>query len=145
MHKSFPFYIVDFHSALTLPARVRAEWNSSMKNRLKWKLTCASPKTYQNQKSFWISSKQPPNTCRAGWATFFHHKMFSWNTNAQSKKNIPTSLSLFWPTFELSFGQLTSAADCLESQKKQFSASHTHKLSILVLEGIFQDNFPKTI
>ena len=43
-------------------------------------MTCAPPKTYQNQKSFWIPSKQPPNTCRAGWATFFHQKMFSWDT-----------------------------------------------------------------
>ena len=37
-------------------------------------MTCATPKTYQNQKFFWIPSKQPPNTCRAGSAIFFHQK-----------------------------------------------------------------------
>ena len=37
-------------------------------------MTCAPPKTYQNQKIFWILSKQPPNTCIARWANFFHQK-----------------------------------------------------------------------
>ena len=37
-------------------------------------MTCAPPENFQNQKSFWIPSKQPPNICRAGWVNFFHQK-----------------------------------------------------------------------
>ena len=71
------FYNVDIHSALTSQVSV---WQSegwvkiySVK-KVKTEMTCAPSKTYQNQKSFWIPWKQPPNTCRAGWANFFHQK-----------------------------------------------------------------------
>ena len=47
---------------------------------LHFQRACAPLKTCQNQKSFWIPSKQPPNTCGAGWAIFFLKNMFSWDT-----------------------------------------------------------------
>ena len=50
---------------------------------LKMEMICAPTQTYQIQNSFWIPSKQPPNTCKAGWAiSFSHQNMFSWNTQA---------------------------------------------------------------
>ena len=42
-------------------------------------MTCANPKTYQNQKFFWIPSNQPPNTHRMGWV-FIYKNMFWWDT-----------------------------------------------------------------
>ena len=48
--------------------------------KVKTEMNCAPPKTYPNQKSFWIPSKQSLNTCRAGWANFFHQKHVMWNT-----------------------------------------------------------------
>ena len=41
---------------------------------VKTEMACAPPKTCQNQKSFWIPSNQPPNTCTAGCANFFLQK-----------------------------------------------------------------------
>ena len=53
-------------------------------------MTCAPPKTCQNQKSFWIPSNQPPNTCRAGWANFFHQKhVFSKHPMQHTNKLTP--------------------------------------------------------
>ena len=37
-------------------------------------MTCAPPKSCQNQKSSSIPLNHPPNTCRAGWANFFLHQ-----------------------------------------------------------------------
>ena len=48
--------------------------------KVKTEMTCAPLKKCQNKISFWIPSKWPPNTYRAGWANFvFIKKMFSWN------------------------------------------------------------------
>ena len=41
---------------------------------VKTEMGCAPPITFQNQKSFWIPSKQPPDTYWAGWAISFLQK-----------------------------------------------------------------------
>ena len=62
-------------------ARQRAGWVKIYNvKKVKTEKTCAPPKTYQSQKSFWVPSKKPPNTCRVGWANFFIKNMFSWKT-----------------------------------------------------------------
>ena len=77
MHKSFPFWpFLHWRFWLGRYSVWQSEgWvkNYNVKN-VKTEITCAPPKTYQNQKSFWIPSNQPPNTCTAGWAKFFHKK-----------------------------------------------------------------------
>ena len=47
---------------------------------LHFQRACAPSKTCQIQKSFWIPSNQPLNTCVGGWAYFSLKNMFSWNT-----------------------------------------------------------------
>ena len=51
-------------------------------------MTCAPPKSCQNQKSFWIPSKQPPNTCRAVEPIFSIKNMFSWDTLLYTPRSI---------------------------------------------------------
>ena len=71
------FYIVDFHSALTSQVSIRkSEGRVKIYNvkMVKTEMACAPPKTCQNQKSFWIPSNQPPNTCTAGCANLFLQK-----------------------------------------------------------------------
>ena len=41
---------------------------------VKTEMGCAPPKTFQNQKSFWVPSKQAPNIYRVGWAISFLQK-----------------------------------------------------------------------
>ena len=77
MHKSFPFWPF-LHYRFSLSPHFARQSNGWVKiynvKKVKTEMTCAPPKTCQNQKSFWIPSNQPPNTCRAGWANFFHQK-----------------------------------------------------------------------
>ena len=62
LHKSFPFCGFSLSPSLCL-----AKWGLGENvEKVKTKTTCAPPKTYQNKKSFWIPSKQAPNTCRVG-------------------------------------------------------------------------------
>ena len=42
-----------------------------------------------------VSFKQPPNTCRAGWANFFQQNMLSWNTLVLVMRCIPLMQLLF--------------------------------------------------
>ena len=77
MHKSFPFWPF-LHCRFSLSPHFARQSNGWVKiynvKKVKTEMTCAPPKTCQNQKSFWIPSNQPPNTCRSGWANFFHKK-----------------------------------------------------------------------
>ena len=74
VNKSFLFWPF-LHCRFSLSPH--SEWQSEgcvricYVKQVKTKMTCALPKTYKNLKSFLIPSKQPPNTCRAGWANFF--------------------------------------------------------------------------
>ena len=91
------FYIVDFHSSLSLQVTFRkSEGRVKIYNvkMIKTEMACAPPNTCQNQKFFQIPSNQPPNTCRAGWAISFFKDVFSWNTLMY----LPISLSwmFFW-------------------------------------------------
>ena len=79
MHKSFPLWpIVQCRYSLSphFPGKSEGWVKIYFVKDVKTDMTCAPPETYQNQKSFWIRSKQPPNTCRAGWANFFIKEHF---------------------------------------------------------------------
>ena len=64
-------------------------------------MACAPPKTCQNQKSFWIPSNQPPNTCREGCANFFLQKhVFMKHPNVHGD-SVLDSLNMFLANFQI--------------------------------------------